>query len=1147
MKRLIAPRASSAALWAFLAVLTGTPGLAQHYHVHTYTEGDGLPSSTVQGVTQDALGRIWFATRAGVAVYDGKAWETFTSAGGLVPPDRGLIVVDDEGTLWAAATSGSDIARFDGERWSSVVRPGLRPGCRLADLVVDHRASAARITLGTSCGLLIWEDGTGRRIDLIVNALARLGDELLVATPDGLFTLGGGDDRLERARAQLPPGPVLGLARDTLPGPDTLWVVGLDWVGRIATERFEMLAEGLEVLDDPQPMVTTPDGDGGLFFADLVTLRHYHPQHGLQLLDERNGLISGGAEEVFLDREGNLWAASRRGVTKIVSFRFATYRPDHGLLEDEVTAILERRRGGLVLGHRGGLTFRSPEGEFSTFEFPGARRLESERVLDLAEHPDGTIWIAGNAMGLGRLAGGELSWSHPHGDARVHSVLVDHRGRLWVAAGSIVLVAGAGRFETRLELEQGIGARRIVEGGHGSIFALSSGDGLYRIFEQGVERWRAPERTGLNNIYALLERPDGSRWVGTGSGLVEVVDDTLRKTRAPQPVIDRPIYFIVSDGAGSTWFGTDNGVLRWDGKRLTHYTVEDGLAGRETNRAAGLFDSDGRLWIGTTHGASVYRGELDRRVPVPPALGGLDLEASGEHVSLARTVRLRARRNDLVFSFRAIYFSDERNVLLRRWLEGYEPGWSSEYTSADQRVRYTSLPAGRYRFHVQAGNREGLWSETVSSPEILIAAPVWRRAWFWGVVIAAGLALLYVAQRYINQARYARRLEAEVGRRVGELRRAEEELAKAQKLEALGLLAGGIGHDFNNLLMAIRGSLSMLAGKTAEKHRKWIARADTAVERARELTAQLVTFSRGGAPVRSAARIGDVIRDSVSFVMRGQSLRCEIDLPPDLRVVEIDAGQINQVINNLLLNAIEAMPGGGTIHVTGRNVDHPLSMLPPGKYIEIAVRDDGDGIPEKHRHRIFDPYFSTKEGGSGLGLATAYNIVRRHEGLLTVESTPRRGTTFTIYLPASDAEIAPPLPQPEIASFVGARILVMDDEPAVREVMSEMLDSLGCIVTATANGDEALRSYERALREQRGFDAVIFDLTVPGEMGGEEAMRRLLDLDPAARAVVASGYFNAPVMSHYREHGFRAVLKKPFRIEDLAVALRQALAISVRS
>jgi signal transduction histidine kinase/CheY-like chemotaxis protein len=728
---------------------------------------------------------------------------------------------------------------------------------------------------------------------------------------------------------------------------------------------------------------------------------------------------------------------------------------------------------------------------------------------------------------------------------KVTSVLVDGAKRLWVASARDVYVRRDRRFE-RVSPDTGFvrGVRRLVEGPDGSIYGLGSGGGLHRYVRGRWERWAHPRRDDVNSVFSLLVRADGTHWVGTAAGLAVVRDGELLLSGSP--VIQRPVYFILVDRNDRVWFGTDNGVMRWGGERLDHFTVEHGLGGRETNRAAGLVDSSGRLWIGTTHGVTLYRDELDDHVPAPPIVSLQGLEVSGETVALDGTIRLGYPRNDLVFTYQAVSFFDERNVRLRTWLEGFSPGWSE--SPAGRSMRFTNLPAGTYQLHIRAGNSAGQWSETVSSPEIVIAPPLWGRPWVWFVTAAVVLLLLYAAQRYWVQRRYARRLETEVARRVDELRRAEAELAKAQRLEALGLLAAGIAHDFNNLLMVILGNLSVISDKTGDRARKWISDAEAAIKRASQLAAQLLTFARGGAPVLHKARIDDIVRESAEFVLHGSKARPEIDLDPDLGAVDIDTGQINQVLNNLLINAMQAMPDGGVIRISGRNTTGIPGQSSSTPSIAIAVRDTGGGIPANNLPRIFDPYFSTKEQGSGLGLTTAYSIASRHGGLLTAASEVGLGSTFTLYLPVSTR---PDDSTPEIDTgpddLCGANVLVMDDDDDVRQAVAAMLTGLGCAVTVAADGEETLRRYVEARVGDRPFDALILDLTVRGGMGGEKTLQCLLQIDPEARAIVASGYSNAPVMSEYSERGFKAALHKPFRREEVVRALLQVVGTHVSS
>jgi signal transduction histidine kinase len=373
-------------------------------------------------------------------------------------------------------------------------------------------------------------------------------------------------------------------------------------------------------------------------------------------------------------------------------------------------------------------------------------------------------------------------------------------------------------------------------------------------------------------------------------------------------------------------------------------------------------------------------------------------------------------------------------------------------------------------------------------------------------------------------------------------RRLEEELFNAEKLRSVGLLAGGIAHDFNNLLTGIVGNITLAklyldhGGKAFER----LSEAETASRRATELTQQLLTFAKGGAPVRKAVAIADVVREAAGFVLSGTNVAAEFDARPPVWCVEVDAGQMSQVFNNLLINAVQAMPNGGRIRIEVGNAvlaANEVPTLKEGAYVRIAIRDEGSGIPAEHLPRVFEPYFTTKQKGSGLGLASSYSVVKRHDGHITVESELGRGTTFAVYLPATGKD-APASGCDDARLALGhGRVLVMDDEQIVREIASEMLAALGYEAAFAQDGAEAIELYRRALQENRRFDLVIMDLTVPGGMGGREAIASLLALDPQVRAIVSSGYSSDPIMADFHAHGFKGVISKPYSLKSFSAAI----------
>ena len=385
-------------------------------------------------------------------------------------------------------------------------------------------------------------------------------------------------------------------------------------------------------------------------------------------------------------------------------------------------------------------------------------------------------------------------------------------------------------------------------------------------------------------------------------------------------------------------------------------------------------------------------------------------------------------------------------------------------------------------------------------------------------------------------------------RDITERKRMEEELLKSQKLESLGVLAGGIAHDFNNLLTGIMGNIS-LAKMHLDPSAKAFPRlmeAEKACDLTRDLTGQLLTFARGGAPIKKVDSMTRIIVDTAGFVLHGSNVRCEFLLSEDLWTVEVDGGQMNQVINNLIINADQAMPDGGIITVQAENVslgaDDTLP-LPEGRYVHILIRDQGIGIPEENLSKIFDPYFTTKKKGSGLGLASVYSIIIKHGGYVGVESKPGVETTFHLYLPASGKCLVKRRPcrsHKNLARLMG-RILVMDDEQVVRETAREILDHLGYRVDVCDDGTDALNLYREARESGTPYALVIMDLTIPGGMGGKAMMKKLLEIDPDARGIVSSGYYNDPIIAHYREYGFSGVVTKPFKVDEISEILLEIM------
>jgi len=381
-------------------------------------------------------------------------------------------------------------------------------------------------------------------------------------------------------------------------------------------------------------------------------------------------------------------------------------------------------------------------------------------------------------------------------------------------------------------------------------------------------------------------------------------------------------------------------------------------------------------------------------------------------------------------------------------------------------------------------------------------------------------------------------------RDVSEKRRIQDELLHTRKLEALGLLAGGIAHDFNNLLTAILGNLSLAKEEVSNPENcfQLLDETEAASIRAQELTNQLRIFSKGGTTTKSTIELGRTIKEAALFPLHGSNVKCRFNIASDLWPIIGDSGQIAQVIQNLVINADQAMPHGGILKLEAANCgradlpDIAGSRLEGDRFIKISVKDKGVGISQENQTKIFDPYFSTKSQGGGLGLSVCYSIVKNHGGTMLVESQLNRGSEFCVYLPTALGPAKKQVEEkgvPVIQEKRSARrILVMDDEPTILNVIERMLRKSGHEAVTVKDGREALDVYKKMMQTDQSFDALILDLTIPGGMGGKEVMERILKLDPDAVGIVSSGYSTDPILSNFREYGFRATIAKPYRYKD---------------
>lgn len=386
-------------------------------------------------------------------------------------------------------------------------------------------------------------------------------------------------------------------------------------------------------------------------------------------------------------------------------------------------------------------------------------------------------------------------------------------------------------------------------------------------------------------------------------------------------------------------------------------------------------------------------------------------------------------------------------------------------------------------------------------------------------------------------------------RDITDRKRMEEELQKVRKLESIGVLAGGIAHDFNNILMTLWGNIQLVKMNLDPKSENFemLAESEQGCIRAKGLTGQLLTFARGGAPVKKLVSIGRLIGQSAKFALHDSNVNCQLSIPDELWMARVDQAQISQVLESIIINADQAMPDGGTIKVSAQNfvpetqgrLQGPL--LEDGKYIKITIADQGIGIPEDHLPKVFDAYFTTKQKGSGLGLAISYSIIKNHNGYIAVKSSLSEGSTFDVYIRAAEETVLPGPDQEQKLLAGKERVLIMDDDEQMNKLTGKMLKHLGYEVELVGHGDEAVRAYKSEMESDKPFAAVILDLTVPGAMGGEETIKKLLKIDRRVTAIIASGYGNEMAMADFGKYGFQGVIVKPYKIEELKKVLNDVI------
>jgi two-component sensor histidine kinase/ligand-binding sensor domain-containing protein len=983
---------------ALLVISTGLPG--QSFFIRTYDEQDGLISSTVNGVAQDSLGRMWFATRSGISVYDGAGWTSYNRETGLPAQAIDRIRADARGGIWAVGNNPRlQLLHFEQNKWESHPFPaGTDIPFRITCLAVSGAAGSLRVAVGTAASGVLLFDGSrwttltpdlglaGRRI----NGLAAYGGGFLAATSGGLSFIGR--DGIENRWTSIDPllrGEIRGLAVEKTVRGEKVWLAGSGWLGTLEGTDFRVILRSADLLFSPAfPRAELlPDLQGGLYFGNLAGVffcgRSAERVYALGL---KEGLVAEGATALFLDRERNLWVGGLRGVSRLSSRRFFNYRRDQGLLEDEVTAIQSLGETGIAFGHNAGLTILLGT-RFIPIPFApkAGLSLSESRVLDLALDKDGVLWVAASNLGLGRWTPAEgLEWIDfgPGPFPAVTSVVVDGKKRIIASAGNAIYqILGRRPVPAVRNACGGAFIRKLFVGPDDTLYAATASRGVFR-GDRDLKAWVAYQgsfESDDSNVYSVCFDSPGRVLVGTFAGLFEIAGSRLVRFSEQGFEIHRPVFLILKDPSGRLWFGTDNGVVLWDGKAARFFSKSDGLAGREVNRSAGIVDRAGQVWIGTNSGASSYRKEFDLGPDVvpPPLVSLTGLDVDGRPVDISREIGLPYRQNNLVFHFLGTSFLDESAIRFQSRLDGFDRDWSGEYAAVDRQIRYTNLRPGRYVFNLRVRNALGTWSKTAVSPVIRIGNPFWLQWWFIALSILIGTGTTLSLGLALTQHRQRERLEALVRARTAQIRAA---------LNEKEILLKEVHHRVKNNLQIISSLLFLQSRKIKDPTALGLFQAS--ISRIRAMA--LVHESLYRSDRLTAIAMEDYFRQLVdnlsdTYALRKETVTIEVRAPGISLPLET-AITYGLIVNELISNAFKhAFPGNrsGIIRVLlAEAAEHP-----DGRRIVLTVQDDGVGIPPD------------KEGGTAdsLGLRLVQNLASQLDG--TIEVRRDGGTVFRITFP----------------------------------------------------------------------------------------------------------------------------------------------------
>jgi len=982
----------------------------QQFVVKNYNLEEGIKSNIIHDVVQDKDGNMWFATETGVSVYNAKQWINYGSAEGLPEEEYYYLRCDNNNLIWTVPfNSEKPIAFFKNNTWNLIHRlPNSISKSPLTSFEIIYEGNKPILCLGTYNGLLLFKDNKWEKLTSInglsddrINSLCNQNNKLLICTEKGISIYYNG--QFGDLKINSPTKMILA-ANISKKDKNVLWLMGDSWLGKYKNNQFELLYKGTRNIFNhtlQKHRFITYDNVGRIYCGNEYEMYLYDiKKNKLSTLTQENGFATNGCTNAYLDSEYNLWITTYRGIDKISNQRFQSFFKSTGLFESEVSAIIEVNKDHFIFGHNNGITIYR-DGNFKTIDFQKYidDTVMNFRVMGLCKDANNTIWFVSSQLGVGSIINDKIKWLEFKTNKRFDAIATDRMGNVWIGSDNGLFKIENDKLILMGTGKQGFRIIRRLYFDKNNILFVSLKKGLIKYSDGKIKKYTENELKQASNVYSICEYDNSSYLIGTVNGLFILQNDSIRLFNSGNFKIDKKVYAIERGNKNIIWFGTNDGIIRWDRKQSVNYGNENGLTGREINRAAIITDSYGNTWIGTDRGLSYYSADYERSDSVFNIIFEKVENSKGISIDLNNEITLPSPVNELVFQFRAVSFVNESTVEYKVMLSGFDSNWIDNGNNSS--IRYTNLKPGEYRFLVMARNSTGVWSRVFSSEKITISKPFYYQWWFMLLAVMLISYVIYLIYNYRFQLKYSSKLEKEVEFRTDKLIKSQNELEQSNL--AKDKFFSIIAHDLKSPFQGLLGLINYISEKYNELReediKEYLSIIKDSTSKLLDLTIQLLEWSRlqtGNMEFNPTEfNFGiDVIIPSISLLKvnaDAKEIQIENKINNNLEV-RADINSYRLIVDNLLSNAIKFTETGGKISIDMHESD---------SYYKISITDTGVGMQQDKLNKLFrvgeniSSIGTVGEVGTGLGLILCKELVEKNGHKIYVNSELGKGSTFS--------------------------------------------------------------------------------------------------------------------------------------------------------